>query len=88
VTVHVSADADEVPKTSALSSAPASTAISLGRLITAALVLRPTWFVRTPRRKRKGTLRGTDAIDCLPALQFRTALSVSLNLRLSVSTSP
>jgi hypothetical protein len=55
VTVHVLADADALPNTSATSraAAPASTAINLGRLITAALVLRPTWFVRTPMRIRK-----------------------------------
>lgn len=55
VTVHVSAAAVVLPNTSAESraTAPASTAINFGRLITAALVLRPTWFVRTPMRKRK-----------------------------------
>lgn len=55
VTVHVSADAGALPKTRAAHSAPNSTgtAISLGRRFTAALHLRPTWFVRTPMRKRK-----------------------------------
>src|ERR1700751_666039 len=86
VTVQESAEAGAVPETSGASSAPAaaSMAISVGRWISDALVLAPTWSCAL-RCVNERTLLAREATDCLPGLQFRTTHNRSLNLYLSIT---
>lgn len=74
VTVHVFADAEAEPNTSAVTTAAtaASAAISLWRCLTAAPLLQPSLFVRTPCGNESTLRLATEATEWSDALQSGT----------------